>query len=272
MAKVTILMPTRNNSAYLPSALDSLLAQTFTDFRLVIVNDGSTDCTAKILDDYQKKDNRVKVVVNNSQLGITRSLNNGLKFATGEYLVRMDSDDWSYPNRIETQVLFMDSNPGIAVSGSWVEICNEDLKVVSTRRFPSKDSDIRKVILRYNPIAHPSTIWRLGKLLAVGGYDESYKYSQDYRAYLMLGRGGMLANTPKVLVKLRKRTGSISVSKGTSQELYALKARLLACLSLRYKTTIVDVVLFVFQLLSLVLIPHKVKMFLFSKFIDKEPV
>lgn len=265
-------MPTYNNASFLAGALDSLLCQTYKDFELIVVNDGSTDCTEDILIDHQKMDSRLVVIDNKNNIGITKALNKGLRIATGKYLVRMDSDDWSYPNRVETQVLFMDNNPNVVVAGSWAEICDKDLKVVSTRCFPSKDSDIRNLILRYNPVAHSSTIWRLDKLVALGGYDESYKYSQDYRAYLMLGKNGMLANIPKVLVKLRKQTGSISVSKGASQEFYALKAKLLACLSLGYKASVLDVAFFVFQLLSLVLIPHRVKMFLFSKFIDNKSV
>jgi len=114
--KVTVLMPVYNGEKYLNEAIDSILGQTFKDFKFLIINDGSTDGTADILKSY--KDSRIKVTNNEKNIGLTKSLNKGLKMAKSEYIARMDADDISLPTRLQKQVEFMDSHPKVGVCGT----------------------------------------------------------------------------------------------------------------------------------------------------------
>ena len=120
MPKVTVLMPVYNGSKYLKAAIDSILSQSFTDFEFLIINDGSTDDSVKIINSYH--DQRIKLIDNKINQGLVAVLNQGLKLAIGEYIARMDSDDFSTCNRLSQQVRFMDKHNDIGVLGSWVKI------------------------------------------------------------------------------------------------------------------------------------------------------
>lgn len=116
MPKVSVVMPAFNAEKYIREAVDSILNQTFTDFEFIIINDGSTDHTKEIILEYD--DPRIVLLENEKNSGIVVTLNKGIQFARGEYIARMDSDDISLCNRIERQVLFLDSHAHIGLIGS----------------------------------------------------------------------------------------------------------------------------------------------------------
>ena len=112
---VSVVLPVRNGAADLPKAIDTILAQTFTDFELIVVNDGSTDGTAAVLDAI--RDPRVRVV-HQENMGLAAALNRGISLARGRYIARQDHDDWAKPTRLEKQVAFMEANPDCALVGT----------------------------------------------------------------------------------------------------------------------------------------------------------
>ncbi len=114
--KVTVLTPVYNREQYIATAIESVLAQSFTDFELLLIDDGSTDGSAEILRSYTT-DPRVRVVRNEQNLGIPQTRNRGIDLARGEYVAMLDSDDWAYPCRLETQVAFLDRHRDVAVVG-----------------------------------------------------------------------------------------------------------------------------------------------------------
>ncbi len=124
--RVSVLMSVYNGERFLRDSVESILGQTFTDFEFLILDDGSTDSTCEILEEYANKDARIVLVRNDRNLGLTRSLNKGLRLVRGEYLARQDADDISLPKRLEMQVKFLDAHPEVGVVGSALEIIDEN--------------------------------------------------------------------------------------------------------------------------------------------------
>ena len=108
---ISVIMSTYNRENYLPAAMESILNQTYTDFEFIIIDDASTDNTAKLLQEYQEKDSRIVVISNPQNLGYNKNLTTGFKLAKGKYLARMDDDDISLPTRFEKQVDFLEKTP-----------------------------------------------------------------------------------------------------------------------------------------------------------------
>jgi len=259
-------MPAYNSEKYISVAIDSILNQSFKDFEFIIIDDGSTDTTWEIIQEYAEKDVRIVPVRNEENLKTTKTLNKGVNLAKGKYLVRMDADDWSYPYRIQKQFEFMEQNPNVVVSGGSIEVCDENLNVKNKRKYPNSDVDIRKKIFRYNPFAHPSIIMRKDKVIEVGMYDEKLPLTQDYDLYFRLGNAGKFANLDKILIKLRTHSQSSSMSKEKEQERIAIQTRFKANKEYGYEMTLIDKAYSVIQWLSIYIVPGKIKFWLFNLF------
>ena len=262
--KISVLMPVYNADKYLSTAIDSILDQTFRDFEFIIVDDHSTDKSWGIIKSYSKKDKRIVALRNDRNIRTTRSLNRGLEVAKGKYIARMDADDWSYPYRLEKQHKFMEKHPEVGVSGGAIEICDKDLRIKNVRSYPQTDEGARKVIFRYSPFAHPATIWRTQMIKAVGGYNENIPLSQDLDLYFRIGKVCKFANLPEVLIKLRTHSDSSSIVRGKYQEQFAIYTRIKAFLELGYDMTFGDKLYTFFQMVSMVLVPPKIKFWLFN--------
>ena len=156
MPKVTVLMPVYNGEPYLPQAIDSILAQTFRDFELLIVDDGSTDSSVDIVQSCE--DRRIRLLRNAQRRKLSGALNRGLAHARGEYVARMDADDISLPRRLEIQVAFMERHGHVGLCGTWVKMFG--LKLPAVYRAPVGYEHIRAKALFDNPFAHPSVMLR----------------------------------------------------------------------------------------------------------------
>jgi|SRR3989344_2916776 len=264
--KVSVLMPVYNAEKFLDTAIQSILTQTFKDFEFIIVDDHSTDKSWGIIKTYAKHDKRIVTLRNEQNLRTTKTLNRGLKIAKGKYIVRMDADDWSYPYRLQKQYEFMDKNPDVGISGGAVEICNKDLKVKNIRKYPLTDHQARKIIFRYSPFAHPATIWRTSMVKKVGGYNENIPLSQDLDLYFRIGKICEFANLPDTLIKLRTHNDSSSIVRGKYQEQFAIYTRIKAFLELGYSMTFEDKLYTFLQMVSTIIIPPRIKFWLFNFF------
>lgn len=263
--KISVLMPVYNAEKFLDSAVQSILAQTFKYFEFIIVDDHSTDCSWETIKKYAKSDKRIIPLRNAQNLRTTKTLNRGLQIAKGKYIARMDADDWSYPFRFEKQFEFMERHTEVGVSGGAIEICNENLKVLNKRKYPQTDIEARRIIFRYSPFAHPATIWRTTTMRSVGGYNENIPLSQDLDLYFRIGKICKFANLPDVLLKLRTHNSSSSIIKGRYQEQFALYTRIKAFLELGgYEMTSTDKLYNFLQMVSMVVIPPKIKFWLFN--------
>ena len=210
--KVTVLMAVYNGEKYLREAIDSILNQTFEDFEFLIINDGSTDRTSEVLQSY--RDSRIKIINNKKNVGLTKSLNKGLRMARGEYIARMDADDVSMPERLERQVKFSDKNKDVGLLGSpWYTI-NADGRKTGVSEAASCKQDAHFM-------CHGATLIRKNCLEEIGLYREIFEYAQDYDLWLRIANEFEVANLREPLYKLRIYGDSISSSRGLQQNLYA---------------------------------------------------
>ncbi len=218
-------MAVYNGEQYIKSSIDSILNQTFGDFEFIIIDDASTDATAVLIDEYTLADDRVRLMRNPSNLGLTKSLNIGIHKSKGEYIARMDAGDTSEPERFAEQVMFLDKNKDHVLVGAWAYTIDEHSKRIGEMRNATDSDCVKKMLIRHNPIVHSSIMVRKSSLERVGNYDESWKYGQDYELYFRLMNVGKLANIPKYLVSYRLSTNSITRKKNSEQIKLALKAR-----------------------------------------------
>ena len=203
---VTVLMSVYNDARYLPAAVESILRQSLDDFELLIIDDGSADGSAGYL--ARLSDPRVRVVRNERNLGLTRSLNRGLDLARGLFLARMDADDVAAPQRLERQVECLDRHPNVGVLGSSRVLINEAGDFVAHAPAAEGDVAIRWKCLLGNPLAHPAVMLRLHLLNAHKlRYDESYRTAQDYELWSRLLTVTKADNLPEPLLHYRLREG-----------------------------------------------------------------
>ena len=198
MPKVTVLMSVYNGEKYLREAMESILNQTFGDFEFLIINDASTDTSKEIILSYA--DLRIVYVENEINLGLTKSLNEGLKLVKGEYVARMDDDDISLPMRLEKQVQFMDNNPDVGVCGTWFKLFPSGELVER----PVTNDEIRLHLFRDNALGHPTVMLRVEVLKWNNFYyNPEYTYAQDYELWTRLMQKTKMHNIPEVLLKYR---------------------------------------------------------------------
>lgn len=222
---ISVVMSVYNGSQYLREAVDSILNQTRTDFEFIIIDDGSTDGTAAILDAYT--DPRIRVIRHQNQ-GLTKSLNLGIREAQGTYIARQDADDRSFPERLATQAEFLDSHPEIALVGSAVKVISSDGAELATFRHPTDSAEIVTTLRTYNCFWHGSIMFRRDCFVELGGYDERFVTAQDYDMWLRFSERHQLANLQESLYAYRFTADSVTVKRMVSQHRLAVLARRLA--------------------------------------------
>lgn len=202
--KVSVVMPVYNGEDYLNEAIESILTQTYENFEFIIINDGSTDSSEEIIQSYN--DSRIIYLCNEKNYGICYTLNRGLKEAKGKYIVRMDCDDISLPNRIIEQVLFMEQHPDIGVAGSNL-ITFEKGKPDNLFIFPHTVEECKAGMLFNTPLAHPATIIRNSILQKYAlHYEEEYKGLEDFKLWWEISKFTKITNINKTLIKYRIHT------------------------------------------------------------------
>lgn len=191
---VSVVMPAYNAKKYISESIESILSQTRKDFELLIINDGSTDNTLSFIKKF--KDPRIKLIQHKKNKGLIYSLNHGLKYAKGEYIVRMDADDISSKDRLQVQLDFMKRHKGIGVCGSWAETFGEKRGLWKT---PIKNIDIKTMLIFDSPLIHPSVMM---KKSIIKEYP-NYKRAEDYGLWVGLMNKTRFHNIPKCLIKYR---------------------------------------------------------------------
>jgi glycosyltransferase involved in cell wall biosynthesis len=189
--KVSVVTSVYNGEKYIEECVQSILHQSFEDFEFILLDNGSTDGTAELLD--RINDPRVRVV-HQENLGISQSLNKGVHLARGELIVRLDADDVSYPHRLEHQVKFMDANKDYVLCGGGYQRWIDGSLSPQTVPLPLTDHDIRRCLSRFNPIAHSAVVFRKDAFLQVGGYDRHLLFTQDYDLWIRLMKIGKACN------------------------------------------------------------------------------
>lgn len=259
--KISVIMGVKNGERFLRESVESILVQTFNDFEFIIVDDGSTDATSEILKEYVARDPRVKIITNVQNLGLTKSLNIGVRAARGEYIARMDADDISLPERFEKQVKFLDEHPDHALVGSWAEVIDEKGNKIGKFEYPTEDAELKKILIKINPFIHASIMMRRNALGQIGLYDEAWRYGQDYELYFRLASVAKIANLPEFLLKHRVDADSITRKNNKEQAKLALRARLHAIKRGQYSWLALPYLL---RPLASMLVPYKLRKILKS--------
>jgi hypothetical protein len=224
---VSVALPVYNAMPYLSDALDSIAAQTYQDFEIICVDDGSDDGTDRILADYQRRENRL-FVHRQSNVGVASALNRACRLARGRYIARMDADDVALANRLEEQVAFLDRHPEVAVVGGAVELVNADGLPFHLAQYPLRDADIRLALTRSNPFVHSAVLLRTSALHAVGGYRPASANAEDYDLWLRLAEHYQLANLPDPVLRYRVHRAQVTSARLRVQSLAALAVRVAA--------------------------------------------
>jgi len=199
--RVSVLMTMFNAGAYLEPAIESLLAQSYPEFELIIVDDSSTDGSATVVKGFP--DSRIRLVRNATNSGQTKCLNQGLALARGEFVARQDQDDLSHPDRLEKQVRFLDNHPEIALLGANAEEIDGSGGSLGRTDLPRDTDGIRWGNLFFNSFIHSAVIFRAKVIREeFGGYDEDF-WCQDYALFSRVARGHAVANLAEPLISLR---------------------------------------------------------------------
>lgn len=219
MVAVSVVMPVYNAQRYLREAIESVLGQTFADFELIAVDDGSKDDSLAILREYAAKDPRVKVE-SRANTGIVGALNDGLKVAAGEFIARMDSDDVATPDRFEKQVAYLGANPDCVLVGSQVMLIDSDGAALCPKQdteYTHEAIDSAHLAGRW-PLVHPTIMMRREALLKAGAYREKYQWLEDLDLFLRMAEVGKLASLKDVLLRYRLHTGSVCHTREADQD------------------------------------------------------
>lgn len=254
---ISIVMSVYNGEKFISKAIESVLNQTYSNFEFIILDDGSFDNSLNIIQEYSKRDSRIRII-SKKNTGLTKSLNIGLNLACGQYIARIDSDDVWEKSKLAKQVQFLESYSNYALIGSaYNEIDENDIiiKHNQTVLLTTTDSQIKERIVYCNPFLHSAVLFRTEVLQSIGGYNEDFKYTQDYELWIRIMSKYKVANLSDILVSRRFSKNMISVKQEKEQRFFALKAKILAIKLLKkdilsYKHLIND--LFVYLLPSIV--------------------
>ncbi|MGF1523653.1 MAG: glycosyltransferase [Leptolyngbyaceae cyanobacterium] len=217
--EISVIMSVYNGSPnYLRESIDSILQQSFTDFEFIIIDDCSSDDSGSILSEYASRDRRIRLFRNEQNLGLTKSLNKGLSLAQGDYIARQDADDISLPTRFEKQVAWLEAEAETVLLSCEIQPIRPDgtFGTVSDRAC-SADLLGWHLLFHNHLGGHSQVMFRRQPVIELGGYNEAYRYSQDYELWCRLTSVGKLAILPEALLQQRFHNGSISANKRSQQ-------------------------------------------------------
>jgi glycosyltransferase involved in cell wall biosynthesis len=216
MPKISIVMAVHNGAPYLVQALDSIAAQTTQDWELVVVDDASTDTTPTLLGQWGHPN--LKQVRNETNLGLTKSLNVGISHATGAFIARMDADDVCMPTRFEAQLTLFEHMPSLALVGGDLRLIDGSDTYLGTKRFPHSTAAVQFAHRISSAISHPAALMRRDALEAVGGYNEDIRIGQDYDLWERLFAAGYQAsNVAEQVLSYRLHGGALTHKKRDAQ-------------------------------------------------------
>ncbi|OLE54026.1 MAG: hypothetical protein AUG51_10405 [Acidobacteria bacterium 13_1_20CM_3_53_8] len=221
---VSVVMPVHNGEKYVLEAIQSILRQTCKNFEFIIVNDGSDDSTAEILERCKREDGRISIY-HQKKLGFTTALNSACKLAKGKYIARMDADDISLPQRFSRQVKFLEAHPAHSLCGTWIKAFSATKNHVIS--YPTDSEDIKCLLLFECAFAHPSVMMRR-KLFEVHGlsYNHSFREASDYSLWVEASKVGALMNIPEVLLFYRVHDSQVSEYDRERQQNLAQQVRI----------------------------------------------
>lgn len=219
---ISVVMSVYNNVYDVELAVKSILEQTFERFELIVVDDFSDDGSSLILERLRGRDSRIRVLKNSCNMGLAYSLNLAIANAKGRYIARMDADDFSYPDRFETQFKFLEENSAISVVGTNAELICDSGKLLRVTSLPESPAVIKDSISKLCPLVHPSVMFRKKFIDFLGGYDDRLRKKQDYDLWLRGVDRFNYANLTTPYLKYK-----VAGSKSIQTDLYGFYVRVL---------------------------------------------
>lgn len=222
--RVSVILPVYNAQSTLQEAIDSILSQSFRDFELIIINDGSTDNSEKIIKNYS--DSRIVYINNITNKGLIFSLNEGLRISSGDYIARMDADDISVKERFQKQVDYLDKNPECIVCGSQIEFFGNISQLQIKRKYFENSKSCKDFLLMYPCFAHPAVMMR-GSIIRNKNikYNADYKNVEDYKLWIDLSNLGDFHNLSDILLFYRISNTQITSKGNVLQTENAIRCR-----------------------------------------------
>ena len=217
---ISVVIPCYNEEKYIRKCMGNLLEQSYENFEILVVDDSSTDNTRQYLREYN--DSRIRIIIREDDFGITSAISRGVNESNGKYIARHDADDWSHPNRLETQVDYLESNESVALVGTGAYLVGHDGNLISQRCVKEKP-DISDLI-QHNEFIHGSVMMRKEALESVGGYDEWFPTTEDYDLWLRLADEYEVRNIDEPLYYFRQHDESLYGSNLEELKLYHLLA------------------------------------------------
>lgn len=206
---VSVAMAVYNSESYVAEAIASILSQNFTDFEFLIINDGSTDNSAQILEHYARQDKRIRLIHRENR-GVPFTRNQLLAQTNAEFIAVMDSDDVALPDRLADQVAFLQRSPETVWVGGAFELIDQGGRYITRIEMPETNTDIQRLLVEgHTSFIHPTAMIRRDALVRVGGYDETLRVAHDLDLWLKLSEVGELANLKQPVLQYRIHPDSI---------------------------------------------------------------
>ena len=204
---VSVVLPVRDGERFVREAVESVLAQTYADLELIVVDDGSADGTAAALAEF--RDERLRVL-RQEPSGLVAALRRGVAEACAPLVARMDADDVSEPTRLERQVELLERRPRVGMVATWTAVIDEEGRELRREVLPAAHEDLSRRLLLRNPFQHGSVVVRRDALEAAGGYRDDYGANEDYDLWRRLARSWELACVPEALYRYRVHAGAVT--------------------------------------------------------------
>jgi len=205
---ITVIMPAYNAARFIYGAIHSVLLQTFADFELLIIDDGSTDGTGNEIARFA--DPRIRLLRNSQNLGLIKTLNAGLEKAEGKYVARLDADDISYPQRFEKQIDILQRDPDVGLVAGWTEIIDEHSRTRGFGNWQLSSEAIYYVLHFRQCLTHSSVMFRTSLVRELGGYSAQAIRAEDFDLWHRISRRSKIVQLPQVLVKWRDHKSSVT--------------------------------------------------------------
>jgi len=271
---VSVIMPVYNGSFFVEQAIESILAQTYQNFELIIVNNLSTDNTPVIIERYrQLYPKKIKVIHFKKRHDAYGAANTAMRHAKGEFIAPMDADDISHPERFQKQVKFFLEKKEAIVVGTQAKVIDEERRIIGEKTFPTGHTEIYKKFLEVCPLVHPSCMIRRNLLPKKNKlYENKYGVNDDYYTFFTLFKYGKIFNLPDYLLDYRIHLGNSSLQNLKQKFYNTVKIRLAAITKLNYKPTIGGLVKLIGQTLLVTAMPESllINIYMMAKRIDTQ--
>jgi len=256
---ISIVMPVYNAGLFLHDCLDSIKAQTHSNWELIAVDDASKDNSFQILKDYKTKDKRIHLYRNKHNLGVSKTTNLAINKTHSKYIARMDADDIMHPNRLQTQLKTLQKHSNVIVIGSQCNLIDQNNRPIGHKAFPTCPKDIFNMLFWACPVQQPSIMVNTYKLPKhFQWYDPNTKTGEEIKFLLKINKYGSIVNHRHNLLKYRLHGNNLSLKQNQKQIFYNLfKTRINALLKGNYKPSIGSLIIGLIELITVSLLPEK---------------